>query len=320
MGNMFSSTFFISFFAIVEVLIPALIGFLSIKAGIVKAQLVDYLSELVINITLPLMIFTHIIEEFSFSTLGYWWIFPLVSLGMIVTSYFLAEIVVKITKYNRNQLEFKTLVSFQNSGYLPLALVSALLKKEEASLVMLYIIFFLMGFNLVIWSWGVYAFREKIEEKFSWMRLFSPPFLAVLFSLVLLPVKRIIPQIFLNPFRILGNTTVPLGMFIVGASLANCKFGVKLEKEVFITVFLRLIVIPFFCLCFLYFLKIPPLISFTILLESTMPSATSLVVIANVYGGNREYISQSIFLSHLISLVTIPLFLSLFNIFFKVLP
>lgn len=321
MDKIFFPTFWISFFASAGVFIPALIGFFGVRTKIVKTEVADYLSELVIYITLPLMIFTHIIDEFSFSTLRYWWVFPLVSFGMIVISYFLASVLIRIIGYERNQMEFKMLVSFQNSGYLPLALASALLKQEEAGMGILYIIFFLMGFNLLIWSWGVHMFKNRrANVEFSWTRLFSPPFLAVLFSLILVLIgaKRIIPEIILKQFRAFGNTTVPLGMFIVGASLANSKFLVKLDRGILGIIFLRLIIIPSLFLSFLYILRIPYLTAFVILLEASMPSATSLAVIATVYGGNREYISQGILFTHLISFVTIPLFLSLFNIIFKI--
>jgi len=59
-------------------------------------------------------------------------------------------------------------------------------------------------------------------------------------------------------------------------------------------------------------LGLPQLIGFLIVMQLAMPSATSLSVIVRHYKREDALISQGIFFSHIISLFTIPLFLSLY--------
>jgi len=59
-------------------------------------------------------------------------------------------------------------------------------------------------------------------------------------------------------------------------------------------------------------IKLPPLIGLLILLELAVPSATTLSVIIRQVKKEDLLISQGIFFSHLFSIVTLPLFLSLY--------
>lgn len=315
MNNTIFSTFGASFLAIGEIFILMAVGFFTVRKGIINSALVQHLSELIIYVTLPFMIFSRIATEFNFCELPLWWVLPLASIAMILFSFILAQIIAKLFHIQSNKLEFKSLVSFQNSGYLPLALVSSLLRPDQQDKAILYILFFLMGFNFLIWSWGIILLSKKHrDERIEWSKFFSPPFIAVVISLfiVLTGINRFIPPIITKPLKMLGDSTIPLGLFVVGGALAICKIGRGLKYDISVVIFLKLILIPLVVMCLLFLLKFPYLLSLIILIEAAMPSATSLLVIARVYGEDSEYISKGILLTHIFSTLSIPIFLLLF--------
>jgi predicted permease len=49
-----------------------------------------------------------------------------------------------------------------------------------------------------------------------------------------------------------------------------------------------------------------------IILEASMPSAASLPIITNIRKGDSEFVSRGVFFTHLVSMITIPLWLELF--------
>ena len=59
-------------------------------------------------------------------------------------------------------------------------------------------------------------------------------------------------------------------------------------------------------------LKLPELIGLLIVMQLTAPPATSLSVIMRHYKKEDLLISQGIFFGHMLSIITIPLFLSLY--------
>ena len=73
-------------------------------------------------------------------------------------------------------------------------------------------------------------------------------------------------------------------------------------------------VLPLVTLVVLSILKLNPLISFVAILQASMPSAITLSIIGRNYETcNQDFINQSIFVTHLLSIITIPIFLGLYG-------
>jgi predicted permease len=74
----------------------------------------------------------------------------------------------------------------------------------------------------------------------------------------------------------------------------------------------KLIILPVVGILIVLKLALPHLLGFLIVMQLAMPSATSLSVIIRRFNKPDALISQGVFFSHIIGLVTIPLFLSLY--------
>ena len=207
---------------------------------------------------------------------------------------------------------------------MPLILLNRIVSNNEADTVLIYLFLFLLGFNLVIWSWGVYFLSGQKRKDFSLGSLFSPPVIAVLlgFLLVALKINSLIPGFVLGPLEMLGNCSFPLAVVVVGASLAELRLSGRQDitdrlgekKIIFKLILAKLIVLPLLGLLLIRGLRPPYLVGLLVILELAVPSANSLVVISRRYCPEEKIISQGIFFSHIASLVTIPLFLAIFNL------
>ena len=122
------------------------------------------------------------------------------------------------------------------------------------------------------------------------------------------------PKFILLPLEMLGNCSFPLAIVVVGASLADLYVSKPMDKKLILELLLvKLILLPEVGILFVASVKVPYLIGLLIILELAVPSATSLAVVVRKYAKEENIISQGIFMSHVVSLVTLPLFLSLFN-------
>jgi len=206
------------------------------------------------------------------------------------------------------------LVAFQNSGYLPLALVAALLSKEKMDTMFIYIFLFLLGFNLVIWSLGVHLLTFTRAKKFELGSLFSPPVAATLFSLLFIyfGFSSNVPDFIFKPLKMAGDCTLPLALMVVGGSLARIPLRHIEKKAVFFMVLAKLIILPLLGFFLISVFKLPELIGLLVIIQLSMPSAVSLSVIIRHYKKEDLIISQGIFFSHILSIITLPLFLSLY--------
>ncbi len=311
---MFLESFRITSLAVSQIFILGAIGFFLIKRNILKELGLDALSRLVIEVTLPILIFCQLVKDFSFSLYPDWWIFPLISIGVTAAGLLVGAFLSVFIKGSQNKLQFLGLVVFQNSGYLPLALVAALLSKEKMDSMFIYIFLFLLGFNLIIWSLGVHILTFARAKKFELGSLFSPPVAATIFSLLFIyfGLSKSVPDFILKPLKMAGDCTLPLALMVVGGSLAQIRLKHIDKKAMFFILLAKLIILPLLGIWLIAVFKLPELIGLLIIMQLSMPSAVTLSVIIRHYKKEDLIISQGIFFSHILSIITLPLFLSLY--------
>ena len=77
---MFIEHFKVTGIAVFQIFLLASIGFFLTKRRFLSSQGLDDLSRLVMDLTLPVLIFCQLIKDFSFSLYPDWWVFPLISI------------------------------------------------------------------------------------------------------------------------------------------------------------------------------------------------------------------------------------------------
>lgn len=300
-----------------EIFLLGALGYILQKKNVLSVEGLNVLTRIIIEIMLPAWIVSALLKDFSFSIYPDWWLFPLISIiitfcGMVMALPFLG-----VLKGIELKKQFLSLMTFQNSGYLPLALAAALLPKAKADVMFIYLFLFLLGFNLIIWSLGVYLLTFTRAKRFELGSLFSPPVLATLLSLLLVGagLSKIVPEIILKPLTMVGQCSIPLALLVVGGNIAQIRLG-RIDKKVlvFLTVS-KMILLPLLGLWLITKLRLPELLGLLIIMQLAMPPATSLSVIIRHYKKEDLLISQGIFFGHVAGLITIPLFLSLYFIF-----
>ncbi|MFA5100993.1 MAG: AEC family transporter [Candidatus Omnitrophota bacterium] len=294
--------------------ILAAIGFFLIKRNLLGAEGLDTLSRLVIEVTLPLLIFVRLVKGFSFGQYPDWWLYMLVSLCVTIIGIVAGYMFSGFIKGTQEKTQFISLIAFQNSGYLPLVLVASILPAAQADAMFIYLFLFLVAFNLLMFSVGVYLLTYHKAKKFDWMLLLNPPVIATLIGLavVWLKLSRFIPAVVLKPLEITGDCTVPLAMMVLGGNIAVIKCSGAFKRSITLMALVKLVLLPCLGLWMVYQFRIGGLLGFMIVLQLAMPSATNLSVIVRQYRQNDCLVSQGVFYSHIISIITIPVFLSLY--------
>ena len=311
---MFLEHFKITGLAMAQIFILGAVGYVLIKKNMLSGAGLEALSRLVIQVIFPALILSQMLQNFSFSLYPHWWIFPLISLAITIFGLGVGVLLLKFIKLKTHKLQFLSLVGFQNSGYLPLAMVAGMFTGQQANEIFIFIFLFLLGFDLVAWSLGIYMLTYEKQIKFKLQSIFSPPVIANLASLALiaLGLNKLIPAGVFKPLQMVGNCTLPLAMFVVGGNIALVQLKDIDKKTVFFFLLGKLIILPALGMLIVLRSGLPYLLGFLIVMQLAMPCATSLSVIIRNYKKEDTLISQGVFFSHIISLLTIPLFLGLY--------
>ena len=313
---MFFEAFKTTGLAIIQILCLAVVGYALHKKKLISETGFDAISRLVIEVTLPALIFYQLIRDFSFSLYPRWWLFPLLSITITLFGLALGFLFGKSKRGLEYRLQFTSLIAFQNSGYLPLAIIGTLLPSQKAATLLVYLFLFLAGFNIVMWPLAMYLFTFSKNARFALSHLFNMPTLAALLGLgiVFLGLNAFIPPVAVKTLRMVGDCTIPLALMVVGADLARIKLTHVDGRAMALLSFVKLILMPLAGLALVKFFHLPELLGLLLIMQLAAPSATSLSAILRHCKKEDLFVSQGIFFTHVISIATLPIFLSVYSI------
>lgn len=287
-------------------------GFFAVRARLVPMSGFDPLVSLLMKIALPATVFTSLIRPFEADFLldGA----TIFVLGLVTFSLFSAlslglSRVLRIPKERRGTWSF--CASFANCGFIGYPVAYALFGDEGLSLAVL----FGAAFNFLCYTLGAALVRmdaagEARGGGAGWREVLCTPINgSILLGMVFYCGQIPVPEVLMTPLEHLANLTTPLSMFVTGMSLAQGKIAEHIrDREAILASAVRLLACP--VLAWLLMLPMPienEMVVSVALVLTAMPTAAAATILAQEYGGNIQLGVRSIFLSSILSIVTIPL-------------
>ena len=301
--------------AVIKLSLVALLGFYLYRRSFIKEESLRFLTFFVINFTFPFLIFSHFIENSRIVLAHSLGVFVAISVTIFLFGYILGFIV-SFKRSHKFKREFISVVSFQNAGYLPINIAFFLFPPGIREKFLVFTFLYLLGFNIIMWSIGSSFIFKRKEERFKVKSLFIPPITSTIISLILVytHTAKFIPSLIISPLKMIGEISFVLSAVILGCWLAKIKLK-GISKRLFLVgeaAIFKVIILPLIFLLGVINLKIFSLLGLFIVLQAAMPTAVSLPIVANLKGGDSEFISQGVFLTHILSIVTIPLWMGLY--------
>ncbi len=299
---------------IAKVLLITLFGWYLRRRDYLDERSFDFLNRFLVDFASTFLIFSSIVANHTLILNNRVSFFIFFSVAVFLLGYLLGEL------FHRKQWQVKPelqgLVAFQNCGYLPLNIAVFLLSGFAREYFLVFIFIYLLGFNFLIWSVGSFLIFKKSGESFDMRSLLLPPVVGTILGLVLvyLRLAAYIPAVIVDPMRMIGDTTPALAALALGGWLAMVELkGFKEKAAPLLTAaFLRLILVPLIFFIIVVLMHWYSLLGLFVVLIAAMPSAVTMPVIAKLRGADTAFVSQGVFITHVIGIVTIPLWLGLF--------
>ena len=161
------------------------------------------------------------------------------------------------------------------------------------------------------WTLGVFAITGDRKRINPLKIILNPPTIAVIIALPLFFCNVPIPEQIMTPIRYLGDMTLPLSMIILGLRLADMRLiSLVNDWKVYMVAFVKLIVSPLLCLGVLMlcgrFLPIGSTVIIALYIIAAMPTASSALNFAEMYGGAKGFSETSTGSFHTQIQATIP--------------
>ncbi len=305
--------------AIIQIFAVGAVGYFLVRKRVVDDAGLKLLSFISINISFPLFIFYQITHFFTPHETKFWWGYPLINISLIVTGLMLSALAFAVLG-KKPKDEFLAASSLHNAGYIPLLLAMSLPLGEMAGPVYAAMIISVIGFDLCLWSLGVWLITRHQRPHIEFKRMINPPLISMsgAIILVLLFGNNAIPEVFYKPVKIVGDSAMAMAMMFIGGNLALTDFKALRLKKIAGVMMMKLLVTPTLALIGLIFWRLDPIMSLVVMIQACMPTAVTLSIIGRCNNtNNQDFINQAIFATHVCCLLTIPIFLTLFGMWVK---
>lgn len=144
--------------------------------------------------------------------------------------------------------------------------------------------------------------------------LFNPNVIALIIGFLISTCGIGIPEAVDEYLLYIGNVSTPMAMIFIGSTLAECRLMEIIKERVVIeATFNKLVLLPLLTYGLVVFLPVDPMIKAMLVLGCCFPAAAMVSMLAEQEGEDRTMPSKILFLSTLVSSVTIPLSIKLIH-------
>ncbi len=285
------------------ILIPTLMIFLGYalkRVDILKAQDSTTLSKIVINVSMPALIFTNLVTaNISINMI----ILPITSIIVSLICMTIAFLFCKSRGYSKIKTWTLMIASaMMNTGFVGYPITLGVFGNEG----LINAIFFDLSTSIIFVVYGMVLVsqfggdrKEVVKSGLSFM-----PLWAVIFGLIFNIGHIQYGYVLNSALTYLANSTVPLIMISLGLTIDFKGIKDYLNDSLVVSA-IRLVIAPVIVFVALSALNVTGLIFKVAVLESGMSTAMTALVLSITYGLDNKLMSSCIFIDILLSLISL---------------
>ncbi len=298
-------------YKIMQLFAVMILGFVIVKARIVKSEDAMILSKISLYLLMPATILSAFDIELTSEVTGG----LLLAFGVALALHLVFLVIDLIYRrlFGKNGTE-RASIMYSNAGNLIIPIVSFVLGEEWV----IYSCGFLIVQLVFLWTHGVRLFSA--EEKFNLKKiLLNVNLITIVIGAVLLLCGIRLPKFAAEISSSLGGMLGNVGMLIAGMTMAGVDFGrIFKNRRLYLVVLMRVIVMPLIALVLLRLtaLWVPVAGARDVLLISFLacatPSAATVMQLAQLHQSDADLAVSVNVVSTLASIATMPLFVWLY--------
>ena len=281
------------------------IGFAASKAKFLDRSGSKALSSFLVNIALPCLVVISMQIPVNPQTMEKTCTTLTLALIFFAISILIAVIVPLFmpAKYSERGV-FSFMLVFSNLGFMGIPVTQAIFGTDAV----FYTTLFMLPFNLLVFTIGILMLRPDMRMNFNPRLFVNPGIIASVIGMLFFFTGISIPSPVYDVMDYLGSTTTPLAMVVTGALLAMMPLSnLFSDYRIYILSAFRLLIIPVIVYLVISPYATDPVIFAIPVLLAAMPAAANSVILAEEYNADSTLASKGVFITTLLSIVTIPL-------------
>ena len=286
------------------------IAYFATKVGLLPKNANKPISSLILNVTCPATILHSMLT--GTRSLGNGDVVILLLLGMLAHGIFIlaAQLMTVLPCFPKDKRGvYRSMIVQANVGFLGFPLIRSIFGSDGMFIASIYNI----AFNLVTYTYGTSQLASRPEDKKVSLKMFTTPvMICSMVGLVLYLLNLTLPEPVLEVLSTLDAVTSPASMVVIGCALASIPLKqVFTNWRIYAAAAVRLIVCPVAVWLVLRPFTSSQLIFQVIVTLAALPSATNITLLSSQYDGDVATASSGLFMTTILSLVTLPVLLNL---------
>ncbi|MDO4483743.1 MAG: AEC family transporter [Clostridia bacterium] len=301
---------FESFLTAVNAVIPFLcylaLGYGTAAAGVVDKQFLDRLTKLVFTIMFPFMTFNSVYSATP-DNLPSTTLLVFCAAAILIVEGILLLIVPRLVKENPRRGVIIQAIFRSNFVLFGIPLTTTIYGSEKAAVAGMLIMVVITIYNItsVLILEMFNGSSQKIEFKSLLIKLMKNPMLqGCFFGIVFFALGIHLPKSIETPIKAFANMSSPLALFALGGTLQFNAIGKNL-KYIVPTLSIKLLILPLILVTIGYILGLRGVELFLVLVVFGTPVASGSYPMAKNMGGDGELAGQFVFISTVVSVLTI---------------
>ena len=307
-------TTFFNLLTIIGVLfLVMVVGYGARKRGIVNDVASNRMSKLIIEIGQPALIIGALVSK-PFS-----WVLLREAMVYLAIGFILHPLMSVIgLLFGRLFPDFEErklsvfAMTFTNAAFIGFPILAAVFPENGV----FYGSFFIIGFHVYMWTFGIWLLSRgrddiKLTPKKAIINFGTVP-CAIGFALYLLKAILPMPELVVDLCTYLGNLCMPISLIITGALIATQDLGAILKNpRLYLFNAIKLILLPLIVCAIAKVATLGLSNSYELVMFCTvisaLPSASTVAMLAELYGIKPKYAAQAIGSTSIFSVATLPL-------------
>lgn len=283
-----------------------LVGFIAAKTGYINIKIKNAISKIIIKIVLPCLILSSVSsKELEKELMGDIFVVFLMSVFCLLVLLGMGVITAKALKIPKGtEAVHKLLSCLGNVSFVGYPVISAMYGETG----FFYAIIYWLINDLFLWTFGVITLKNEKPKSVKEVikNLINPNTIAFTVAIIMLIFGIKMPKLLGDTVSSIGGLTISLSMIFIGMALAEVDTTVLKKWWIFVIAPLKMIIFPILFIYIFKLLGIKEILLGAVVLEAAMPAQTVLSILANESDADAEYAACGMFVTTILSLVTLP--------------
>lgn len=282
------------------------IGFAAAKCRVFPEGTNKVLAQLVITVTNPCTVLYSVLGSDRILSNKEVFLLTGIALAMFAVLIAVGRLLPKLLRCPQKDINvYRFMCTFANMGFMGFPVISALYGAGAV----FYASIFNLVFQFVVYTYGVALLAPKdSKDRFSWRTLVSPIIIASVLAYIFYLTDFEAPKAITDGLGMLGGVTSPVAMLVIGIALSKVPVKqVFTDWRLYIINAVRLLALPLLAFLILRQISTDTVILGIPVVMLGMPVATLTTLMSAKYGGNEKLAASGVFMSTLMSFLTVPL-------------